>query len=112
VERRVYDCQGHAHFVTFSCYKRRRFLDDNRAKGIVLHFLAEELKKSNGSCIGYVIMPDQVHALIYFKEPGMISRFIQQISTQNVRMLNRARQGCNLGVARILAIRARSARGY
>ncbi len=78
MERRVYDCQGHAHFVTFSCYKRRRFLDDNRAKGIVIHFLAEELKKSNGSCIGYVIMPDHVHALLYFKEPAMISRFIQQ----------------------------------
>jgi len=78
MERKVYDIEGHAHFITFSCYKRRRFLDDNRAKCIVVHLLDAELRKTGGSCMGFVIMPDHVHALIRFAEPGMLSSFIQQ----------------------------------
>jgi len=38
-----------------------RILDDDRAKGIVVHFLADELKKTGGSCVGFVIMPGHVH---------------------------------------------------
>jgi len=76
--RKVYDLEGHAHFITFSCYRRRRVLDDDRAKGIVVNFLADELRKTNGSCIGFVIMPDHVHALLHFREPGTLSRFMQQ----------------------------------
>jgi len=76
--RKVFDSEGHAHFVTFSCYRRRKILDDDRAKGIVVHFLADELKKTDGSCVGFVIMPDHVHALLHFKESGVLIRFIQQ----------------------------------
>lgn len=78
MDRRLYDNEGHVHFITFSCYMRRRLLDDDRAKGIVVHFLADELRKRDGSCFGFVIMPDHVHALLRFKEPGMLTRFIQQ----------------------------------
>jgi putative transposase len=78
MERKVFDIGGHAHFITFSCYKRRRLLDDDRAKGIVVHFLADELRKADGSCNGFVIMPDHVHALLHFKRPGMLSRLMQQ----------------------------------
>ena len=76
--RKVFDLRAHAHFVTFSCYKRRRLLDDDRAKGIVVHFLADGLRKLDGACMGFMIMPDHVHALLYFNEPGMLSGFIQQ----------------------------------
>ena len=65
MERKVYDGEGHAHFITFSCYKRPRLFDDDHAKGIVIHFLSDELRKTNGSCIGFVTMPDHVHALLY-----------------------------------------------
>jgi len=78
VEREVFDIGGHAHFVTFSCYRRRRLLDDNRAKSIVIHFLSEQLRKADGACAGFVIMPDHVHALVHFNQPGMLSRFMQQ----------------------------------
>ena len=78
MERKIFDLKGHAHFVTFSCYRRRRILDDNRAKGIVIHFLADQLRKADGSCIGFVIMPDHVHAVVHFKEAGMLSQFMQQ----------------------------------
>ncbi len=78
MDRRILDLRGHAHFVTFSCYKRRRILDDDRAKGIVFHFLSDGLQKHEGSCIGFVIMPDHVHALLSLDENGMLSGFMQQ----------------------------------
>jgi len=78
MERKIFDFISHAHFVTFSCYRRRRILDDNRAKGIVIHFLADQLRKADGSCMGFVIMPDHVHAIVHFKQAGMLSQFMQQ----------------------------------
>jgi len=78
VERKAFDIGGHAHFVTFSCYKRRRLLDDNRAKGIVIHFLSEQLRKADGASMCFVIMPDHVHARVHFDQPGMLSRFMRQ----------------------------------
>jgi hypothetical protein len=44
MQRKIHDNLNHAHFITFSCYRRRRLLADNRAKGIVIHFLSEQLK--------------------------------------------------------------------
>jgi putative transposase len=78
MERKIFDIGGHAHFVTFSCYKRRRVLDDHRAKGIVIHFLADQLRRAEGACLGFVIMPDHVHGLVHFKEAAMLSQFMQQ----------------------------------
>jgi len=78
MERKVFDLLVHAHFLTFSCYKRRRLLDEDRAKGIVIHFLANGLRKSGGTCAGFMIMPDHVYALLRFKEAGMLSGFVQQ----------------------------------
>ena len=42
-KRRVYDDEGHAQFVTFSCYRRRRLLDDDRGRQVVVSVLGEEL---------------------------------------------------------------------
>ena len=43
-ERRVYDDERHAQFVTFSCYRRRRLLAHPRARQVVMGMLAEELE--------------------------------------------------------------------
>ena len=42
-KRAIYDDELHAHFVTFSCYRRRRLLDHDRAKRIVLGVLNSQL---------------------------------------------------------------------
>jgi putative transposase len=78
MRRKIFDKNHHAYFVTFSCYRRRKLLDGNRAKGIVVHFLSAQLKHQSGDCAGFVIMPDHVHALIHFKQPGALSVFIGQ----------------------------------
>ncbi len=46
--RHIYDDELHAQFVTFSCYRRRRLLDDAQARQAVIGVLAEELAKSKG----------------------------------------------------------------
>ena len=35
-DRKIYDEEGHAHYLTFSCYRRRRILNDDIHKKIVI----------------------------------------------------------------------------
>ena len=78
-----YDQQKHIHFVTFSCYKRRRLLDSDQAKRIVIGHLGSLLSKMNGICTGFVIMPDHVHAIVWFSETGQLSLLMNQWKTQS-----------------------------
>jgi len=85
--RRIYDCEGHAQFVTFSCYGRRRLLNHPRARQIVIGVLGEELRKRHGQCCGFVIMPNHVHATVRFPEDGCISGFMQVWKGRSARKL-------------------------
>ena len=76
--QRIHDDELHAHFVTFSCYRRRRLLDHDRPKKIVLGVLNSQLSKQKGKCTGFVVMPDHVHAIIWFPQPGQLSHFMKQ----------------------------------
>jgi putative transposase len=78
MRRKIFDRENHAYFVTFSCYRRRRILDDDQAKQIVIHFLREQLRNQDGKCVGFVIMPDHVHAVVHFENEGLLSVFMNQ----------------------------------
>src|SRR4051812_18398203 len=78
VTKRTFDREGHAHFVTFSCYRRRRLLDHDRAKRVVLGVLNSQLSRQDGRCVGFVVMPDHVHAIAWFPQPDQISHFMKQ----------------------------------
>ena len=78
VTKRTFDREGHAHFVTFSCYRRRRLLDHDRAKKVVLGVLNSQLGPQDGRCVGFVVMPDHVHAVVRFPEADQISHFMKQ----------------------------------
>jgi putative transposase len=77
-ERRIDDREGHAHFVTFSCSRRRRLLELDRARRIVLGVLNSQLARQHGRCVGFVVMPDHVHAIVWFPEPDQLSHFMKQ----------------------------------
>ena len=81
--RKVHDNEKHIHFVTFSCYKRRRFLQHERAARIVIGNFGSRLARHRGKCLGFVIMPDHVHALIWFPETGHLSRFMNEWKNQS-----------------------------
>ena len=76
--RRIYDKERHAHFLTFSCYKRRRLLDFDRAKKIVLGVLNSQLSRQRGRCAGFVVMPNHVHAIVWFPADDQISEFVKE----------------------------------
>ena len=76
--RAIYDDELHDHFINFSCYRRRRLLDHDGAKRIVLGVLNSQLAARKASCVGFVVMPDHVHAIVWFPVAGQLSVFMQQ----------------------------------
>ena len=76
--RIIYDTESHAHFITFSCYKRRRILDEDVHKKIVIGVMGSQLAKQDGLCHGFVIMPNHVHAVISFQLPEQLGYFMKQ----------------------------------
>jgi putative transposase len=91
--RRIHDDEGHAQFVTFSCYKRRRLLDHPRARQVVMAVMAEEIQGRNGACCGFVVMPDHVHAIVWFPEANRLSSFMQVWKSRSSRQLKRFVRG-------------------
>lgn len=82
-QRRIVDDQLYCHFFTFSVYRRRRLLDHNQPKRIVLGVLNFVLEKHSAKCVGFVLMPDHVHALVWFPHTGELSRFMQEWKRQS-----------------------------
>ncbi len=76
--KRTFDREGHAHFVTFSCDRRRRLIDHALAKKVVLGVLNSQLDQQDGRCVGFVVMPDHVHAVVWFPKPDQIRHFLKQ----------------------------------
>ncbi len=86
--RRIIDDQLYAHFVTFCCDRRRQLLSLDHPKKIVLGVLNQELERIDGKCVGYVIMPDHVHAIVWFPETGRLSGFMHEwkrLSSRRIR---------------------------
>jgi putative transposase len=77
-ERQIHGEGTYAHYVTFSCYKRRKVLDSDRCKQVVIGCLAAQLNRQSGICVGFVLMTDHVHALLWFPEENQISLFMNK----------------------------------
>ena len=82
-KRRIVDDKLYAHFVTFSVHKRRRLLDHEHPKRIVLGVLNYVLEKHAARCVGFVIMPDHVHAIIWFPATDQLSPFMHEWKRQS-----------------------------
>ncbi len=79
-----YNIPGHAHELTFSCYKRKTFLKSKYAN----HFLADAINKSreryNFEVWAYVFMPEHVHLLIFPRnEEYAISEILKSIKVSS-----------------------------
>ena len=82
-QRRIIDDRLYAHFITFSVYRRRRLLDYDHPKRILLGTLADELEKRTGKCIGFVIMPDHVHLIVGFPRSGQLGSFMHGLKRKS-----------------------------
>lgn len=67
--RRNYNAPGHAHELTFSCYRGYKFLESERT----CQWLAESIENArtelNFELWAYVFMPEHVHLIVYPREP-------------------------------------------
>ena len=86
--RRIFEEKSYAHFITFSCHQRRRLLDEDHPKRLLLGELNGQLKRQSAKCVGFVIMPEHVHAIIWFPVPDQLSRFLhgwKRLSSYRIR---------------------------
>ncbi len=74
--RRSYTDQRYVHFVTFSIFRRRRLLDLDQPKRITLRVLNYQLEALSAKRLGFVLMPDHVHGLIWLSESNQLRRFL------------------------------------
>jgi putative transposase len=59
-----FQTDGSYHFITFSCYRRKPYLDNDHARAVVEQQI-EILRKRHGFYLfGYVLMPEHVHLLM------------------------------------------------
>jgi putative transposase len=83
-----YQNQRCLHFITFSCYRRMKLLDDANARDLFERKL-ERVRLWYGCYItAYVVMPEHVHLLISEPEQGKLSVVIQvlkQITSRQLR---------------------------
>ena len=77
-QRRIADDQRYIHFLTFSVYRRRRLFTLETPNRILLGTLNEQLKTFTAKCIGFVVMPQHVHALIWLAKTGELRRFMHE----------------------------------
>ena len=71
-----YDFAGHAHELTFSCYKKRAFLLSERTCQYLVDSIVHARQKHDFDLWAYVFMPEHVHVLIC---PRKLSYSISQI---------------------------------
>src|SRR5688572_13522489 len=62
--RRTFNEPGHAHFLTYSCYRRWPLLSKDLARQWVVDAINEARVKFDFDLWAYVIMPEHVHLLI------------------------------------------------
>jgi putative transposase len=86
--RRYYG-QGHLHFLTFSCYRRRPLLSTRRAREQFLKILGEVRARYGFRLVGYVVMPEHVHLLISEPGKGNPSKVLQVLKQKVSRALRR-----------------------
>jgi putative transposase len=89
-----YNIPGHAHELTFSCYRNRSFLSSTRICDWLVESIKRARNKHDFSLWSYVFMPDHVHMIICpHQESYSISSILQAIkqpvSFKSIRYLKK-----------------------
>ncbi len=91
---RAYNDPGHAHELTFSCYRRFTFLSKDRT----CQWLADAIRKAktelNYLLWAYVFMPDHVHLIVYpqhhvYNDSEFLKQIKEPVSRQAVQFLKK-----------------------
>ncbi len=79
--------RGDLHFITFSSYERRAFLQSKRVRNLFVKILGEVRARFRFRLIGYVVMPEHVHLLIDEAPKVPPAKVIQVLKHRVSRML-------------------------
>jgi putative transposase len=60
-----YDTPGHAHFLTFSCYRRWPLLSKDRSRWWFVRALEKARRRHDFDLWAWVLMPEHVHLLVW-----------------------------------------------
>ena len=71
--------QNHLHYLTASTYRRVRIFDSERYKRKFVQTLDELRAELNFRLLGYVLMPEPCHLLIWPGPPANPSQIMQKI---------------------------------
>jgi putative transposase len=75
------------HFITFTCYRRKRLLGSAEPKSIFEQAL-ERVRQGYGLCVyGYVVMPEHVHVLLSEPERSNLSQAVKALKQAVSRRL-------------------------
>jgi putative transposase len=80
-----YDNLGTARFVTFSCCRRGKYLNNNTARELLIHHIKKARFKHNFKLLGYVIMPEHVHLVMFPPEGMRLGLVIREIKSKMAR---------------------------
>jgi REP element-mobilizing transposase RayT len=86
--RRFYG-RGDLHFITFSCYRRRRYLGTPRARNRFVRILDQVRSRFRFLLIGYVVMPEHVHLMMSEPQKGDPSKVLQVLKQRVSRSLRK-----------------------
>jgi putative transposase len=87
-QRREFTDQRYVFFITYSVYRRRNLLELDWPKRIVLGVLNHQLEAMRACCVGFVVMPNHLHALVWLPDPNELRRFIhgwKRMSSYRIR---------------------------
>ncbi|HZK81856.1 MAG TPA: hypothetical protein VFC46_12330 [Humisphaera sp.] len=61
----TYDIPGHAHFLTFSCFRQFPLLSKDRSRGWVVEAIQKARELFDFDLWAYVFMPEHIHLLVH-----------------------------------------------
>ncbi len=93
-----FNTPGDPHFLSFRCYKNRKFLNYNRTRNYLIQALNKAREKQKFDIWAYVIMPEHVHLLIWPRfEVYSISEILksikQSVAKKSINWLRKNRPG-------------------
>lgn len=78
---------GHDHFVTFSCYQRLQYLNDDHSRTVFLKTLEQLRRQHSFHVFGYVLMPEHVHLLLGEPKQSKLEDIFRALKTQTSKRL-------------------------
>ena len=78
-----YDKSGTVRFVTFSCHRRKNLFIDSKAFYLFIESLEGIRKKYHIQLLGYVVMPNHVHLVIYPVEELALGRVVGDLKAHS-----------------------------